>query len=186
MNTGIIASRYAKALLLYVQESGDGDRVLAQAQRLERALVEVPELRTLLDDPETVTTSRKKELLLAVLGGEKMADALERFLALVIERGRMPLLRFMLHDFSDYYLRSRHILHARLTTVTPPGEKILARIRSLVQRNTGYDVLITTRTDPGLIGGFVFEIEDYTLDASAARQLGRIRRQFIENNRRIV
>ena len=56
----------------------------------------------------------------------------------------------------------------------------------MILRKTGYDVVISTFTDPTLIGGFVFEIEDYTLDASAAHQLRRIRRQFIEQNRRIV
>lgn len=186
MNTGIIASRYARALLLYVQEKGDGERVAAQAARLERALAEVPELAQLLDDPGSATSSRKMEVLRTALGGEKMAQALERFIALVLSYGRMPLLRLMLHDFIDAWFRSQHILHASLTTVVPPGEAILERLRQLVRQRTGYDVVITTSLDPGLIGGFVFEIEDYTLDGSAARQLRRIRRQFIENNRRIV
>ena len=170
MNTGIIASRYARALLLYVQETGEGERVCAQAARLEQALAKFPDLSAL----ETA------------LGGEKMAPALERFIRLVIDRGRMPLLRQMLHDFIDAWYRSQRILHATLTTVVPPGDDVLDRIRDLVRRRTGCDVVIATSLDPGLIGGFVFEIEDYTLDGSAARQLRRIRRQFIENNRRIV
>lgn len=186
MDTGLIASRYAKALLMYVSESGEGDVVCAQAMRLESALVQVPEMAALLDDPETVSVSRKMEILGTALGGEKMADGMERFLHLVIQGGRMPLLRLILHDFIDFYHKSQHILHARLTTVAPPDEAILRRIREMVLRKTGYDVVISTFLDPDLIGGFVFEIEDYTLDASAVRQLRRIRRKFIENNRRIV
>lgn len=186
MNTGIIASRYAKALLLYVEETGEGAVVCEQAMRLETALTQVPELSELLDNPETVSASRKMEVLSAALGGEKMADALERFLRLVMEGGRMPLLRLMLHDFADCYHKSQHLLHARLTTVAPVGKDILDRIRDLVRRKTGFDVVISTAIDPDLIGGFVFEIEDYTLDASAVRQLRRIRAQFIDNNRRII
>jgi len=40
--------------------------------------------------------------------------------------------------------------------------------------------------DPSLIGGFVFDIENYLLDASIKRQLDRIREQFVERNRRII
>ena len=186
MDTGIIASRYARALLKYVAETGEGEQVCQQAGRLERALAEVPELSALLDNPETVSAAAKMKLFAAALDGEKMAPSLERFLALVLEKGRTPLLRLMLHDFIDFYHRSQKILHAHLTTVTPAGEETLSRLRELVRSKTGFDVVIAAATDPSLIGGFVFEIEDYTLDASAAHQLRQIRRQFIENNRRIV
>ena len=40
--------------------------------------------------------------------------------------------------------------------------------------------------DPDLVGGFVFDLEDYLLDASVRRQLDLIREQFIEKNRRII
>lgn len=186
MDTGIIASRYARALLKYVAETGEGERVCAQAGRLGHALAEVPELSVLLDNPETVSAAAKMKLFVAALDGEAMAPSLERFLALVLEKGRTPLLRLMLHDFIDFYHRSQHVLHAQLVAVTPPGEEIIGRIRDLVRKRTGFDVVIAVKTDPSLIGGFVFEIENYTLDASAAHQLRQIRRQFIENNRRIV
>lgn len=187
MNSGIIASRYARALLLYTQETGGGEHVVAQAYRLEQALTQVPELKTLLEDPETVSDARKLEVLETALGGEKMADELTRFLRLVLQGGRMSLLRLMLHDYRDAWYKSRRILHASLKTVVPPGEAVLERIRSMVRRRTGCaDVVIATSLDPALIGGFVFEIEDWTLDASAVRELRQIRRQFIENNRRIV
>ena len=143
-------------------------------------------MSVLLDNPETVSAAAKMKLFAAALDGEKMAPSLERFLVLVLDKGRTPLLRQMLHDFIDFYHRSQKILHALLTTVTPAGEETLSRLRELVRSKTGYDVVIATATDPTLIGGFVFEIEDYTLDASAAHQLRQIRRQFIENNRRIV
>ena len=40
--------------------------------------------------------------------------------------------------------------------------------------------------DPDLVGGFVFDLEDYLLDASVRHQLDLIREQFIEKNRRII
>ena len=47
-------------------------------------------------------------------------------------------------------------------------------------------MVIEVEVDPSIIGGFIFDIDDYMLDASVIRQLDDIRVQFIERNRRIV
>lgn len=66
-----------------------------------------------------------------------------------------------------------------------PGS-LESRLRELIGKETGCELLLETKVDPSLIGGFVFEVEDMILDASVSRQLDFIRRQFIEKNRRIV
>ena len=48
------------------------------------------------------------------------------------------------------------------------------------------DAQITAVVDPSLIGGFVFDLGDEILDASVSSQLEKIRRAFIDKNRRIV
>ena len=186
MDDGIIASRYAKALLKYVLETGNGERVCAQVQRLERALSEVPQLRMILDNPEDVTAAQKIALFRAALGEEEMAPELDRFLALVLEKGRIPLLRLMFRDFVSMYNRSRNILHAALTTAAPAPEAFLERLRGLLREKTGCEVTLETRTDPGLVGGFVLDLGDRRMDASLARALRDIRRKFEDYNRRIV
>ena len=45
---------------------------------------------------------------------------------------------------------------------------------------------LETVVDPSIEGGFVFDINDYRLDASIATQLKRVKQQFIDKNRRIV
>ena len=61
-----------------------------------------------------------------------------------------------------------------------------SRLRELIGKETGCELLFEAKVDPSLIGGFVFEVEDMILDASVSRQLDVIRHQFIEKNRRIV
>ena len=56
----------------------------------------------------------------------------------------------------------------------------------MVKQKTGDDVIIEVDVDPSIIGGFVFDIDDYLMDASIKRQLDIIREQFIERNRRII
>lgn len=206
MNTGIIATRYATALLKLVEETGSGELVAAQVQVIEKALDEVPEFRRAVDDP-AVAAVQKISLFEASLK-DSMAQELHKFLELLIRNGRIGDVRLVLTTFVTEYYRSRHIKRARLVVADPalldpeptpsdpvPVEGPLrqaqrpaleSRLRDLVEKQTGCKLILKTEVNPSLIGGFVFEVEDTVLDASVSRQLDFIRRQFIEKNRRIV
>lgn len=206
MNTGIIATRYATALLKLVEETGSGELVAAQVQVIEKALDEVPDFRRAVDDP-AVAAVRKISLFEASLK-DSMAQELHKFLELLIRNGRIGDVRLVLTTFVTEYYRSRHIKRARLVVADPalldpeptpsdpvPVEGSLrqpqrpaleSRLRDLVEKQTGCRLILKTEVNPSLIGGFVFEVEDTVLDASVSRQLDFIRRQFIEKNRRIV
>ena len=206
MNTGIIATRYATALLKLVEETGSGELVAAQVQVIEKALDEVPDFRRAVDDP-AVAAVQKISLFEASLK-DSMAQELHKFLELLIRNGRIGDVRLVLTTFVTEYYRSRHIKRARLVVADPalldpeptpsdpvPVEGSLrqaqrpaleSRLRDLVEKQTGCRLILKTEVNPSLIGGFVFEVEDAVLDASVSRQLDFIRRQFIEKNRRIV
>lgn len=206
MNTGIIATRYATALLKLVEETGSGELVAAQVQVIEKALDEVPDFRRAVDDP-AVAAVQKISLFEASLK-DSMAQELHKFLELLIRNGRIGDVRLVLTTFIIEYYRSRHIKRARLVVADPalldpeptpsdpvPVEGSLrqaqrltleSRLRDLIEKQTGCRLILKTEVNPSLIGGFVFEVEDTVLDASVSRQLDFIRRQFIEKNRRIV
>lgn len=206
MNTGIIATRYATALLKLVEETGSGELVATQVQVIEKALDEVPDFRRAVDDP-AVAAVQKISLFEAALK-DSMAQELHKFLELLIRNGRIGDVRLVLTTFVTEYYRSRHIKRARLVVADPAlldpeptpsdpvpvegslrqaqGPALESRLRDLVEKQTGCKLILKTEVNPSLIGGFVFEVEDTVLDASVSRQLDFIRRQFIEKNRRIV
>ena len=206
MNTGIIATRYATALLKLVDETGSGSAVVDQVRIIEKALDELPDFRRAVDDP-VVAAVQKISLFEASLK-DSMAQELHKFLELLIRNGRIGDVRLVLTTFVTEYYRSRHIKRARLVVADPalldpeptpsgpvPVEGSLrqaqrpaleSRLRDLVEKQTGCRLILKTEVNPSLIGGFVFEVEDTVLDASVSRQLDFIRRQFIEKNRRIV
>ena len=185
MNDSIIRTRYADALVKYVRETGNGDSVCAQAEKLAHVLGEVPDLSRMIAAKDVVPAAKKRELLHAALGGP-MAPELDRFIDLLLENGRIGALRFILLDFGERYRRSIGIRKAHLKVAVPPSEDLLARLRALVKERTGDEALIDVEVDPDLIGGFVFDIDDALIDKSVARKLELIRLQFIEKNRRIV
>ena len=206
MNTGIIATRYATALLKLVEETGSGDVVAAQVQVIEKAFDEVPNFRRAVDDP-AVAPAKKLALFEAALSSvaepaeasvvrqgsptieaTSLVPELRKFLELLIHNGRIGDVRIVLTTFITEYYRSRHIKRARLVVADPALQagSLESRLRDLIEKRTGCKLILKTEVNPSLIGGFVFEVEDTVLDASVSRQLDIIRSQFIEKNRRIV
>ncbi len=184
MNTGVVATRYARALLRYAGELPDGEELCREARALVKVLSETPQLRLAIETPSGVSVGEKLDLLKTSLNGS-MNPSIEAFVRLVLRNGREKLLRLMLHNFVGQYFDSKNTLRAKLVTVVP-SEKLEAALREMVVENTGFDVMIESSVDPNLIGGFVFTVENSRYDASVAGQLKTIHREFIENNKRII
>ena len=67
-----------------------------------------------------------------------------------------------------------------------PVDGLKERLEKLFHERTGAEIQIHEKVNPEILGGFVFEMDGYMLDASVETQLRRIRRQLIEKNNRIV
>ena len=158
MNTGIISSRYAKALLKLVNETGNGEAVYSQ-------------VRSILASPDTMPAVLEPEL--------------QRFTELLVRKNRVEYVKFIFHSFIDQYNESRHIVPAHLKTavLAPSLER---KLKELLESRLGGTVVISSEVDPSIIGGFVLTIDDKLLDASVSTQLEQIRRQFMDKNKRIV
>lgn len=159
MNTGVISSRYAKALLKLVDETGNGPQVCEQ-------------VKLLLEDPEKAASMQ-------------LCDELQRFVRLLMRNERSQYLKMAFVTFLDLYRDSRNIHSAHLTTAVP-APALEKRLADLVREKTGGEVELHSEVDPSVIGGFIFEIDDYMVDASVSRKIEGIRRQFIDRNNRIV
>ena len=159
MNTGVISARYAAALVSYVLETGGGERVCSQVRRI-------------LADPE-------------VLKKEELEPELRELVLLMARKGRADHLRFTLFSFVRKYYEATGCKYARLTTAVPDAS-FAARMKEYAQQKNGCPVELECVTDPSLIGGFTFEIDDYVLDGSVRSQLGKLRRELPRKHKRIV
>lgn len=186
MNRAIVITRYASALVRFVRENGQGERVLGEAEALLKALHTVPDLARMVEAaPDVVNAAEKKNLLQSALGSP-LSPEMDRFFALLSRNGRMELVPDILRNFVTLYRRSIGVCRAHLTAVAPPSEHLLQSLKALVKGKTGADVIFDVDVDPSLVGGFVLDLDSYLLDASVKRQLEMIREQFIERNRRII
>lgn len=185
MNRSLVITRYATALVKYVQETGDGAIVCREAETLVKALSKTPEFAKAMASKDVLADDEKHSLVRGALGGS-MSETMSRFALLVIQHDRADLLQDMLRNFITRYSRSMGRRHVRLTITREPSEEIMQRFHQLVKSKTGDEPVFEVIIDPSLVGGFVLDLEDTILDASVKRQLDIIKEQFIIRNRRVV
>ena len=186
MNRSIVITRYATALVKYCRETGHGEIVCSEAETLDRALRQLPDLRRMVTAADDVISPFDKKKLVQSALGNRMSPELSRFLTLLNQNNRFYLLEDILRSFITMYWRSIGIRRAHLAVVSEPSERLLQRLKALVRQKTGDDVIFEVEVDPTLIGGFVLDLDEFLMDASVKHQLDQIREQFIERNRRII
>ena len=121
MNSGVISSRYARALLLLTEESGRGEQVFLQA-------------RQLLKDPSTVP--------------QPLEPDLARLSALLARNGRGELLRQILVDYIRLWCRSTGTKLVHLTTAVEAPE-LPGKIESLLGGKVYMDVEVDPSIEGG-------------------------------------
>ena len=184
MNSEVISSRYAKALLAYADEAGSGKKVYSQAFAIAQVMQEVPELMDIVLKHDDVALTTKTELLSTAIG-EILADELVRFMELVSDHHRMNRFHSMMLSYIIRYRQANNIKVGSLMTASEDA-CLKERLEAMFSECTGSEVHFTAGVDPELLGGFVFELDGYRLDASVRTRLDKIRQCLVDDNSRIV
>ena len=74
MNRSIVITRYATALVKYCRVTGHGEIICSEAETLERALFQVPELRRMVTAADDVVSPFDKKKLLQSALGNRMSQ----------------------------------------------------------------------------------------------------------------
>lgn len=186
MEVGIISMRYAKALIEYAQSKGAEDKLYQEFVMLSYCFVNQSALRNALDNPILPTEEKLSLICTAANGKQASSKEFIRFIQLVLNHRRESYLQFMALMYLDLYRKLKHIGVGKLITAVPVSKATEERIRSSAGTILHAAMELTTVIDPSIEGGFIFDINDFRLDASIATQLKRVKQQFIEKNRRIV
>lgn len=186
MEAGAISMRYGKALFNFALERKVEAEVYNDAFTLSQSLLKKPRLKEVLVSP-ILSKKDKKGLIITAAGGDGMVtDEFKRFVDLVLQERREGYIQFMVMMYIDLYRKHCHISTATLITATPVSKVIEERVINASSHLLKTKMELKSVVDPSIEGGFIFDINDYRLDASIATQLKRVKKQFIDKNRRIV
>ena len=176
MNRGIIAKRYAKALLSFSTERGIEDSVYKNMRLLSESFMEVKEFCNVLSIP--ILSNEKKIGLIETACGGKISNELKKFLSLLLRQKREYLLQSISLIYIALYNKIKNMTVCKLTTAEALTKDVEDHIKALISAKTKGDVEINNIVNPQIIGGFVFEIDYKRLDASISSQITKIKREL--------
>ncbi|MDR0798459.1 MAG: F0F1 ATP synthase subunit delta [Dysgonamonadaceae bacterium] len=177
MNAGIISTRYARAIYEFASERGEETALYREMKVLAQNFSGHPAMRRVMNDP--VLSPEEKIKTLSIAAGVDISALLQQILRVVVRNGRANYMENIALMYDQVYRKAKGIVVAHLTTVTPADEPIRQTLVELISKVIeNKTVEFHSETDPGLIGGFVLDIEDNRLDASVKGQLNQIKCQI--------
>jgi len=173
-----VARRYAKALMVLAAEPARREAAAAELEAFARLLDDQQDLAALLLRP-WVKGSEKQRVVRAVAEGAGLSPLLRDFLSVVARAGRLEILPEILEAYRQQVDRAAGRARARVRAARPLDEAERERLREYLAGRLGKDVVLEVAEDPGLLGGFVAEIDSLILDGSLKGQLDALRGQLI-------
>jgi F-type H+-transporting ATPase subunit delta len=171
----VVARTYARALFEAAKDEGRIDQVRAELATFVDAVDEVPELRSLIRNPE-LDPLTKATALDAVLEG---ADELIRnFVRVVTEKGRAGQLDEIAREYEVLVAAEEKILSVELTTAYELSDDEADSIVRQIEEASGRRVEAARTVDPDLIGGLVLKAGSLEVDSSVRGRLDRLRRDL--------
>lgn len=172
MDIGVISVRYARALLACATERGEEQAVYSEMRTLAKSYIEVPQLRSAIENP--MHTAADKEKLLESAAGGTPSELTQAFLRLVLREGRESMTQFIANSYITLYKAQKNIISGCLTTAVPVADKTKLQMQRMVEARAGAAVEFETEVNPDILGGFILEYDTYRMDASLKTKLGAI------------
>ena len=169
-----IAEVYSRSLFQVAKERGALDRIHDELGQFADALGESNELRVFFFSPYFSSQEKKDGI------GRLVEDADEnfiRFLELLAERHRMPVIFRIRSEFDRMWRRENRLLPVSVTSAVELDSELVEGIGKRIEEQTGQRVDLSSRVDPDVLGGLVLQVGNMVLDASVRNRLERLRKQ---------
>jgi F-type H+-transporting ATPase subunit delta len=177
---GVIAKRYATALLELGSESGQLDALVDEIARAAAAYEGSDDLRAVVEDP-LVAPAAKQAILKELAERLSLGPNTRNALALLLERRRLralPAISGRLREMAD---AKRGILRAQVMTAMPLSEEYFEKLQRELERITGRRVALDRKLDAALLAGVVVRVGDTVYDGSLVARLKQMKETMLPN-----
>lgn len=169
MNEGLIARRYALAMLKVAQKLNAAEEVYQKMKLFEQNYISHPDLHKALLNP--ILSFRDKEQLLTTAIGIEPGTLYLRGIQLLLKNHREMYIRSICLMYQKLYRQVYQIGRVKIITAAELEPTIINRIKKLVTDRTSKQIEFVERIDPSIIGGFILRVNSRQLDYSVSGEL---------------
>jgi len=169
-----IAEVYARSLFEVAKEQGKLDTVREQLGQFADALAESRDMQVFFFSPYFSTDEKVEGIGKIVEGAD---EEIANFLALLVEKHRMPALFRIRQRFEALWQEENKVLPVQITSAVELDESTVKHIGDRIGERTGRKVELRSDVDPDILGGLVLQVGNNVLDASIRNRLENLRKQ---------
>jgi F-type H+-transporting ATPase subunit delta len=170
-----IAEVYSRALFEVAKDHDVLDRIHDELNEFTEALEENRELRLFFFSPYFSSEEKKEGVSQVVSDAD---ERLVRFLEMLAERHRMPVLPRIQRAFEELWAEEHELLPVSVTSAVELDEELVKGIGEQIQEQTGRQVELSSNVDPEVLGGLRVRVGSMVLDATVRNRLERLRKQL--------
>jgi len=171
-STGL-AERYAGALFDLAEADGALDQVNGELQALGGLIRGSKDLERVIRSP-VISRGDQRNAIDAILEKQGASPLTRRFVGLVAHNRRLFALLDIIAAYKLRLERSRGETNAEVVSAQPLTQDQLAAIGAALKNVVGSQVVLSTRTDPSLLGGLVVKLGSRMVDSSLKTKLLRL------------
>jgi F-type H+-transporting ATPase subunit delta len=171
-----IAEVYSRALFEVAKEHDVLDRVHDELVEFADALEENRELRLFFYSPYFSSDEKKEGVAKVVSDAD---ERLVRFLEMLAERHRMPVLPRIRREFESLWAEEHQLLPVSVTSAVELEDQLVKGIGQQIEEQTGRRVELSSNVDPEVLGGLMVRVGNMVLDSTVRNRLERLRKQLV-------
>jgi F-type H+-transporting ATPase subunit delta len=170
-----IARPYAEAVLGRAQETDTLDR-WSEMLGLLSAIIQIPELVTIIDNPEVPRDQVEATLL--EISGTQLSEEGQNLLRILAHNRRLPILPDIAALYEQRKRECQGTLQVQVLSAYVLGEEQEHVLADALKERLQRDIEISSEQDPSLIGGVLIRAGDLVIDGSVRGQLHQLANQL--------
>jgi F-type H+-transporting ATPase subunit delta len=177
MIEGSLSRRYTKALFQLAREAGQEEKIGQEIESFLGAYTDA-QLQKVLTNPAFGIDSRKRTLI-EVSNRLQLSILAIHFLSLLLERDRLTYLPSIATRYRRLLNETRGRAEAKIVSPDLLEAVMVNRLRDVLHRISGKEIVLQQETDPSLIGGVLVEFEGKVYDGSVRTQLEKMKQRIL-------
>jgi len=172
-----VSLRYAKAVFALAVEEKKLDIIAADMEEIRLLINNNADFSSFISSP-LISSASQVELIRQIFSG-KVDKLTYNFLELICNKKRLNQLEDILIVFDDLLLKHHNQLNAEITSAVALDDLQLQAIKDNLETMTNKSVILTTKEDAALIGGFKVLVGGVIIDNSVRYQLSKLKEKLV-------